>query len=144
MIQNGSWNAVNTGLLNSQVFALASSSSNLLAGTNGSGVWKRPLSEITGVDDANTKLPNEFSLSQNYPNPFNPSTTISYELPISGFVNLKIYDLLGREVATLVNKEQQKGNYQVSFDGSKLSSGVYYYRLQAGDFIQTKKMILIK
>ncbi len=93
--------------------------------------------------------PEKFTLEQNYPNPFNPSTKIKYSISNEGtslmkFVQLKVYDILGREVATLVNKEQPPGNYQVSFDGSKLSSGVYYYRIQAGNFIQTKKMILMK
>ena len=104
------------------------------------------------------KLPVEFSLSQNYPNPFNPTTTIDYSIPNppqsspsqvkgvrDGFlVSLKIYDVLGRQVATLVNKKQIPGKYSVDFNASSLSSGIYYYRLKAGNFIRTKKMILLK
>ncbi|OGU77138.1 MAG: hypothetical protein A2V93_02210 [Ignavibacteria bacterium RBG_16_34_14] len=91
-------------------------------------------------------LTNEFyfSLSQNYPNPFNPNTIISWQLPVSGFVILKVYDLLGREVATLVNEEKPAGSYEVEFDGVNLSTGIYFYQLQAGDYVESKKMILIK
>ncbi len=92
-------------------------------------------------------LPKEFSLSQNYPNPFNPSTTIEYQLPLSEssyHVNLKIFDSLGREVFRLINAEQSAGKYSINFDASNLASGMYIYRLQAGKFSQSKKMILIK
>ena len=92
----------------------------------------------------NDNLPIEYSLSQNYPNPFNPSTTIKYSLPKQSNVTIKVFDVLGSEVATLVNQEQPQGNYEVGFDGTDLTSGIYFYRLQAGDFIKTKKMILIK
>jgi hypothetical protein len=97
----------------------------------------------TGVEN-NLSTPIEFNLSQNYPNPFNPSTTISYSLPTSSFVNLKIYDILGKEVATLVNEEKIEGNYSINFDGSKLASGTYLCRLVSGAFSQTQKMILMK
>ena len=88
--------------------------------------------------------PSEFSLEQNYPNPFNPTTSIQYAVISRQFVSLKVYDVLGNEVATLVNKEMQVGSYEAEFDGSELTSGVYFYKLQAGNFIKTKKMILIK
>jgi hypothetical protein len=93
--------------------------------------------------------PKEFVLNQNYPNPFNPSTTIKYSIPLivngkSQLVTLKIYDILGREVATLVNKEQQPGNYEVVFNAKKLSSGTYFYRLSSSDFSKTIKIILLK
>lgn len=84
------------------------------------------------------------SLSQNYPNPFNPTTVINYQLPVSGKVTLKVYDLLGRELATLVNDRENAGSYSVKFDGSRLASGIYFYRLQAGSFSQTKKLMLVK
>ncbi|MCK9211828.1 MAG: T9SS type A sorting domain-containing protein [Ignavibacteriaceae bacterium] len=89
-------------------------------------------------------VPTKFSLSRNYPNPFNPSTTISWQLAASSFVTLKVYDVLGKEVATLVNNELQAGTYSVNFDASNLSSGTYFYELRAGNFIQTKKMLLLK
>ena len=94
-------------------------------------------------------LPKEYNLSQNYPNPFNPSTTIMYSIPsVAGrnsvSVQIKIYDFLGSEVITLVNEEKGAGSYEVKFDGARLASGTYFYALHAGDFIQMKKMILIK
>jgi len=94
----------------------------------------------------------EFSLEQNYPNPFNPSTKIKFTIPTvianetkqSQLVILKVYDVLGSEIATLVNEEKPAGSYEVEFDATGLSSGIYFYRLQAGSFIETKKLILMK
>jgi len=86
----------------------------------------------------------EFKLDQNYPNPFNPSTKISWQSPVSGHQKLKIYDVLGNEVVTLVNEYKSAGSYEIEFNATSLSSGVYFYKLQAGSFVQTKKMILIK
>jgi pectin methylesterase-like acyl-CoA thioesterase len=91
-----------------------------------------------------TVIPKEYNLSQNYPNPFNPSTNINYSLPSAGFVTLKIYDILGREVKALLNGYQQAGSYKIAWDASGVSSGVYYYKLQAGDFMTSKKMLLCK
>ncbi len=88
--------------------------------------------------------PASFSLSQNFPNPFNPTTNIEYQFPNREFVSLKVYDVLGNEVATLVNEEKTAGSYSVNFDASKLSSGIYFYKLSAGNFIQTRKMIFLK
>lgn len=88
--------------------------------------------------------PTHFSLSQNYPNPFNPVTTINYQLPMSGNVTLKVFDVLGKEVASLVNEKKEAGSYTVEFSVTNLASGTYFYRLKAGDFIQTKKMIILK
>jgi len=88
--------------------------------------------------------PHTFQLFNNYPNPFNPSTIIEYSLPQYGFVTLKIYDILGRAIATLVNEEIPAGTYEVNFSASELTSGVYFYKLQAGSLVQTKKMILLK
>jgi hypothetical protein len=86
----------------------------------------------------------DYTLSQNFPNPFNPTTTISYALPQDGMVTLKIYDALGREISTLVNEFKQTGRYTASFDASKLSSGVYIYKLTSGKYTATKKMMLVK
>jgi serine protease len=104
--------------------------------------WQNGLTEI----EENAELPGEYVLFQNYPNPFNPETVISYTLPKSGFVSLKVYDILGREVATLVNEYQQPGNHYSSFSTLHytLSSGVYFYRISSGDFHQTKKMLILK
>ncbi|MDP3831562.1 MAG: T9SS type A sorting domain-containing protein, partial [Ignavibacteriaceae bacterium] len=85
-----------------------------------------------------------FELKQNYPNPFNPSTVINYQLENSGRVSLRVYDILGTDVATLVDEEKEAGIYNADFDASKLSSGVYFYKLQSGKFVQTRKMILIR
>lgn len=100
-----------------------------------------------GVEDSD-RIPNEFWLSQNYPNPFNPRTVINYQLPVSGMVTLKVYDILGNEIATLVNEEKQPGTYEVEFNISSIkhfpSTGIYFYQLKAGDNEQTRKMILLK
>jgi len=89
------------------------------------------------------EIPKEYSIS-NYPNPFNPSTTINYQLPENGFVTIKVYDILGKEVATLVNENKQAGYHKIDFDGSKLTSGIYIYTIKANNFAQSKKMILAK
>jgi carboxyl-terminal processing protease len=109
-------------------------------------VLEKGIEYIVGTTDVarDGTSPAKFSLSQNYPNPFNPSTVISYQLPVYSHVTLKVFDLLGREVATLVNEEKRAGSYEVTFNGKNLSSGVYFYRLQAGEFVQTKKLILQK
>jgi len=101
--------------------------------------------QITNVDDrGNLYIPKEYKLEQNYPNPFNPTTTIKYSIPKESFVSLKIYNLIGEEVATLVNEEKTIGNYKIEFDATGLPSGIYFYRLQAGSFVDTKKMIIVK
>jgi hypothetical protein len=92
----------------------------------------------------NSNMPKEFKLTQNFPNPFNPMTKINFALPKQGFVTLKIYDIIGREIKTLVNEVKQTGYYTVDFNGSSLASGVYFYRIQSGDFISVKRMVLIK
>jgi hypothetical protein len=83
-------------------------------------------------------------LAQNYPNPFNPATTIKYQIPNAGNVSLKIFDVLGAEVMTLVNAAKAQGRYEVSFDASKLAGGVYIYRIQSNDFVASRKMMLLK
>jgi hypothetical protein len=88
--------------------------------------------------------PEHFLLSRNYPNPFNPTTTIKYQIPQQEFVTINIYDILGNVIATLVNGEKRSGSYEVEFSGAGLPSGIYFYQLSAGSFIETKKMILIK
>ncbi len=90
------------------------------------------------------QTPSTFTLHQNYPNPFNPTTNISFEIPVSGFVSLNIFDMLGREVATLVNKYKPAGVYVETLHATSLPSGVYFYTLKAGSFSSTKKMLLIK
>ena len=98
---------------------------------------------LTDVNDEETAV-NDFSLEQNYPNPFNPSTRINYQIAKDDFVTLKLYDIIGNEIATLVNNQQPAGKYSVDFNAANLPSGVYLYRLQTGDFVQTRKMTLVK
>lgn len=97
---------------------------------------------VTVVSDES--IPNNFLLQQNYPNPFNPSTTIRFSIPASGLLTLKVYDVLGNDVATLVNEEKPSGSYEVNFAATQLSSGIYFYKLQTGSFVEIKKMILLK
>jgi hypothetical protein len=99
--------------------------------------------QATGVQGT-VVIPKDFVLFQNYPNPFNPTTVIHYYLPVASHAVVKVYDVLGREVATLVNEQKSAGSYQVTFDAHLLTSGVYFYSLQAGSFAETKKLILIK
>jgi hypothetical protein len=100
--------------------------------------------QVAGAVATAAAVPSSFSLAQNYPNPFNPSTTIKYELPKSSDVRLSVYDMLGREVSVLVNERRDAGVHEVKFDGSNLASGVYVYRLQAGDVTQTKRLMLLR
>jgi hypothetical protein len=113
-------------------------------GSEWGGVYKTiAFPKTTGVGDAG-ELPLTFALNQNYPNPFNPSTTIRYSVPVATPVVLKIYNMIGQEVSTLVNSEHKPGNYDVKFDAGRFASGIYIYRIQAGSFVETKKMMLIK
>ena len=149
------WFSINTGLPNSgnlcTPMAMITSGSNLVAGintttANSAGVWIRPLAELTtSVDDkAGSVEPAGFSLGQNYPNPFNPATAISYVIPKQSYIELKVSDILGHEVTSLVNKEQSAGEYKVTFDGSSLPSGIYIYTIQAGEFRDSKKLMILK
>ena len=95
-------------------------------------------------DKANSEKIYSYNLYQNYPNPFNPSTLISYQLPASAFVVLKVFDVLGREIETLVNEHQNAGKHSVQFNAAKLPCGVYFYKLEAGNYNNTKKLLLIK
>jgi hypothetical protein len=100
---------------------------------------------ITGLDDEkNIKGPEYFQLQQNYPNPFNPSTRITYSIPQRSYISLKVYDVLGNEVAILIDEEKLAGEYEVVFVASGLSSGIYYYQLISGGNIETRKMLLIR
>jgi len=144
------YNISNSGLPSNQIFSIVIDKfNNKWIGTGqGLAVFNEE-GIISSVEE--TILIREFSLSQNYPNPFNPSTKIKYSIPASlnpseggTLVSLKIYDLLGREVATLVNEEKQTGYYEIEFNGNNLPSGVYYYQLKANKFVETKKMILLR
>ena len=112
---------------------------------NDSGVYRRTMDNILlPVKEVNADVSLNYNLSQNYPNPFNPSTTIRYEIPKNGFVKLIVFDILGNKIETLVNEKQTTGIYEATFDASKYSSGVYFYKLTTDNFSESKKMLLIK
>jgi len=108
------------------------------------GFWYPAGNFLTSIEFMSNQLPEAFCLRQNYPNPFNPTTAICYQLPAISQVDLSIYNTLGQKVATLVSENQPAGYYTVHWDASGLASGVYFYRLEAGEFVQTKKMILVR
>ena len=153
------WTDVNANLTNYQVRTLAVIGGNIFAGTSSGPVWRRSIAEmVTAVRNETASTPSQFELRQNYPNPFNPVTTIVYQVAGSreyevgsrkktdalGHVKLAVYDLLGREVAVLVDGYQTPGGHRVTFDARKLASGVYFYRLVAGGSVQTRKMTLLR
>ena len=141
------WIPINSGLTNSDVTSLAIKDTNIFAGSL--GVYVLSLNNVftpTGVKQIRNSYPKEFFLAQNYPNPFNPSTTINFAVQKESFVSIKVYDALGREISTLVNEEKPVGNYSVQLvlGNKQLASGVYFYRMQAGNFAETKKLIFLK
>ena len=142
------WVQVSDGLppigSTSAIFAINFNGPNVLLGTYSTGVWWRPANEIVSSVTDQHAAPVSYELEQNYPNPFNPSTEIGFQVAGYGQVSLKVYDMLGREVATLVNEELKPGRYERTFDGTGLASGVYYYRIQAGSFVASKKVLLLK
>ena len=148
------WKLKNNGLgSQNSVLSLATTAQYIFAGTD-SSVWRREYAEIIDVKKISEMVPSAYSLSQNYPNPFNPNTKIKFNIAsalssphaLSGehFVSLKVYNLLGQEITTLINEKIKPGEYEVTFDGSNLPGGVYFYKLTAGDFSETKKMLMIK
>jgi photosystem II stability/assembly factor-like uncharacterized protein len=141
------WKRIDDSVLTSSVTSIVSDKNYLFAGTEMGG-WRKKISgNVTAIRNDNLEHPEKFELSQNYPNPFNPTTIIKYSIPVAqniSTVQLKVYDILGRVVAALVNKEQMPGNYEVQFNASNLPSGVYFYRLTFKGLTQSKKMILLK
>lgn len=107
-------------------------------------MWERVTEYISGINNSLSEKVNNFYLEQNYPNPFNPTTNIEFRISNFGFVSLKVYDVLGKEIVTLVNEEKPAGQYDVEFDASGLPSGIYFYRLTAGSYSATKKLVLLK
>ncbi len=106
--------------------------------------WLGNLEKPVSVENDPVQMPFSYRLSQNYPNPFNPVTTIEYSLKTAGRVNVAIFNILGQKVQTLVDEHKPAGEYSIKFDGARLSSGVYLYKIQAGDFVDTKKMVIMK
>lgn len=141
-----SWVQLGTGLPNSPVFDLIyhQASFKLIAATHGRSMFEVDISNLPSGINNNTTTANDFILKQNYPNPFNPETNIAYELKQKAFVTLKVFDLSGKEVAVIVNGIKAPGSYNVKFSGADLSSGLYFYKLESGEFSEVKKMMLIK
>ena len=128
-----------------QGVAFSDPSTGTVVGSNGAILRTTTGGIVVSVrENLHAQLPGRHLLKQNYPNPFNPITSIRYELPFDSEVSLIIYNLLGEEVARLVDKHQPTGSYSVTWDASSIASGIYFYRLQAGDFVQTRKMALLK
>ena len=123
---------------------LTTASGYLFAGMDYYGVYKSINKVVTNVEEYIPEIPEDFFLYSNYPNPFNSSTKIKYQIPFQSTVSLKVYDILGNEIATLVNEVEPAGKYEVGFTENNLPSGIYFYTLQAGNYTQTKKMILLK
>jgi len=139
-----SWTLVRDGFPSTiNVKCLMAYNGYFFAGTDGAGVWKR-LVPMTSVNNEVHFVPKTLSLLQNYPNPFNPTTTIRYALPSSSHVKVTIHDILGREIATLVNEEQSAGWKEVQWNAKEVSSGIYFYKLQVDNFVETKKMLVVK
>jgi hypothetical protein len=115
----------------------------VVVGTHGSGVFSANQT-LVGVESETSNIPESFSISQNYPNPFNPSTKIKFALPSTENVKIIIYDIAGRQVKELLNQNLTAGTHTVDFDASDLASGTYIYRINAGNFVESKKMLLLK
>ena len=138
-----SWSPANTGFTDVGSGPFVTTATHIFSASE-KGVWKRPLSDFASVTDVQNNVPYEFRLEQNYPNPFNPSTNIEFRVSSFGFVSLKVFDVLGREIATLVNEDLNAGPHVVRWDASGFPSGVYLYKLQAGGSTQTREMVLTK
>jgi hypothetical protein len=143
--EGANWVSFNSGLPLVEIYDMKykQAAGILLAATHGRGCWTFDIGAITGVNTI-AGVPKEYSLSQNYPNPFNPSTDIKFDIPKNSFVKLAVYNELGKEIAVLVNKDMPAGKYETGWNASNYSSGIYFYKLSAGDFTGTRKMILLK
>jgi hypothetical protein len=137
--------SLNEGLADLHIHTLAIDAGGYVYAGTDNGIWRRPLSEVVAsMPFPSGDVPGDFTLSQNYPNPFNPVTNIRFQISDIRYLKLAVYDLLGREAAVLVNEKRGPGSYEVQFDGSGLSSGVYFYRFDAGEYVSTKTMLLVK
>jgi hypothetical protein len=139
-----SWSSFSTGLMYTEIRSLLLSGQYLFTRTATGGIWRRPLSKVTAVKDVSVVMPVGWSFAQNYPNPFKPSTTILFTIPARSFVTLKVFDMMGRDVVTLVQGELAAGLHTRVLSSEYLSSGVYCYRMQAGAISETKKFIILR
>ena len=156
VIDGYQWEVMGTVVKNNQTYGSVEFSTTPVSGTYGPYLVAKLnggkevvldnllLPFVTDVKKEKDFVPNKFELYQNYPNPFNPTTVISYSIPQSGVVTLKVFDTLGREIATLINKEQKSGKYNISWEANNFPSGIYFYNIRVGSFSETKKMILQK
>ena len=136
------YNISNTGVWNYLLSVAVDMNGNIWTGSNGFGTTVFNENGISAV--SNEAEPLSYELVQNYPNPFNPATTISYKVSQPSFVSLKVYDMLGSEITALVNEEKSAGEYHVDFNASGLSSGIYFFKISAGEFTAVRKMLLLK
>ena len=139
------WRSSTPTVTSTWVTAIACSPTHVYAGYKHGGIWRRALSELTtAVHPGTERITDEFRLDQNFPDPFNPSTTIGYTLPARSYVSLTVFNVLGQQVALLDDGERQAGYHAVRMDGSQLPSGVYFYRLMAGQYSTTRRMLLVR
>jgi len=141
------WTERSEGLAGHDSFVLYVHNDYVFAGSKSDSsnkIFRRPINEVIGIELITTEIPDGFSLAQNYPNPFNPSTKIKFDISYSSFVKLVVYDMLGREVSSLVDEQLKAGTYEYEFNASELNSGVYFYKISTDNFSEIKKMILIK
>jgi hypothetical protein len=145
------WSQINDGFpFDPEIRSIIISNSYILCGTYGLSVWRRPLSEIISIKNISSEIPSKYILYQNYPNPFNPTTKIKFDVPVDSRIRgndrvvLKVYDILGKDIETLVNEKLNPGTYEVTFNASQYPSGVYFYRLTSDGYNETKRMILLK
>ena len=137
------WYVINTGS-SVELWSIDFANDSIGYAIGSTVVLKTTNGGITFVNNGSNEVPSKFLLYQNYPNPFNPETIIRYELQAAAYVTLKIFDVTGKKITALVNREMNTGSYEVHWDASAYSSGIYFCRLQAGDYVQTQKMVLVK
>jgi hypothetical protein len=139
-----SWRTKSEGLgIHDNIWSLTTTSQSIFLGSD-SGIWRRGFDEIIGIRYISSEVPSAYSLFQNYPNPFNPSTNIKFAIPISSNVKLGVYDITGKELGLLVNEQLKAGTYQTNWNALNYPSGVYFYRFSAGEYSETKRMVLVK
>jgi hypothetical protein len=143
--EGASWVSFNSGLPANEIYDMKykQTAGLILVATHGRGCWTFDLGAVLGIDPYSI-IPKTFELNQNYPNPFNPETKIKFGLPKEGNVKLTVFDASGRQIEELVNQKLNAGTFEVTWNGSNLSSGIYFYKLVAEGFAETKKMIMVK
>lgn len=143
-LTNSAYVLASAVLMNNTLYYWRVNASNAGGTSQWSSVWRFITLNNIGIKQISSEIPDKYMLYQNYPNPFNPNTTVKFQIKDSRFVSLKVFDLLGKEVKALVNEKLSPGIYEVSFDGNNLPSGMYFYTIRSGDFMDTKRMLLVK